>query len=67
MNRFGIQVELRNIPPLDREFFPMMRFNQAFLATARKPVAIAVERDRGQVAVCHTFIHGTDELSLIHI
>ena len=61
MNRFGIQVELRNIPPLDREFFPMMRFNQAFLATARKPVAIAVERDRGQVAVCHTFIHGTDE------
>ena len=61
MNKLGIEVSLKNIPELDPDFFPVLRFNQAFLKDTAKPVAIAVERDRGQVAVCRTFIHGTDE------
>ena len=62
MNRFGINVELKNVPVLDPEFIPLMRFNRAFLATAKKPVGIAVERADGQMASCHTFIHGTPEM-----
>ncbi len=62
MNRFGIQVELKNVPSLDPEFIPLMRFNHAFLEGAKKPVGIAVERADGQMASCHTFIHGTPEM-----
>nr|WP_325259184.1 ROK family protein [uncultured Oscillibacter sp.] len=62
MNRFGIQVELKHIPSLDPDFIPLMRFNRAFLASAKKPVGIAVERADGQMASCRTFIHGTPEM-----
>ena len=63
MNRFGINVELKHTPVLDPEFIPLMRFNQAFLEGAKKPVGIAVERADGQMAACHTFIHGTPEMA----
>ena len=62
MNRFGISVELKHVPPLDPEFIPLLRFNRAFLADAKKPVGIAVERADGQMASYHTFIHGTPEM-----
>ena len=35
MNRFGINVELKNTPVLDPDFMPLMRFNRAFLAGAK--------------------------------
>ena len=63
MNRFGINVELKHIPSLDPDFIPLMRFNRAFLAGAKKPVGIAVERSDGQMASCRTFIHGTPEMA----
>ena len=50
MNRYGIPVQCKHIPQLDKEFMPILKFNRAFLADAKKPVSIAVERDRGQVA-----------------
>ncbi len=62
MNCYGIQVDIRNKPELDPGFVPILRFNQEFLKTAKKPVAIAVERAGGQMAEVHTFIHGTPEL-----
>ena len=62
MNRFGIDVELKNVPALDPDFMPLMRFNRAFLEGAKKPVGIAVERADGQMASYHTFIHGTPEM-----
>lgn len=62
MNHHGISVEIKNIPVLDPEFTPILRFNQAFLATAAKPVSIAVERADGQMSTHHTFIHGTEEM-----
>ncbi len=61
MERFGIATELKNVPELDPGFYPILRFNRAFLETATKPVSIAVEREGGQVAVVHTFVHGTPE------
>ena len=57
MKRFGIEAELKNVPALDKAFFPMLRFNRAFLEGADKPVSLAVEREGGQVAVVHTRIH----------
>ena len=63
MERHGISVEIKNIPVLDPEFTPILRFNQAFLKTASKPVSIAVERADSQMATTHTFIHGTSEMA----
>ena len=63
MNRYGISVPCKHIPQLDQDFMPILKFNRAYLAGAKKPVSIAVERSRGQVAVKHTFIHGTPEMA----
>lgn len=62
MKKFGIDVELKNIPVLDPEFTPIFRFNQEYLKGAKKPVSVAVERADGQMAACHTFIYGTEEM-----
>ena len=63
MNRYGIEITVKNAPKLDPEFMPILQFNRAFLKTAKKPVSIAVERANGQMATCHTFIHGTPEMA----
>ena len=63
MERYGIDVTIKNSPVLDPEFTPILKFNQAFLATATKPVSIAVERADGQIATTHTLIHGTPEMA----
>ena len=63
MERYGISVQVKNAPKLDPEFIPLLKFNQAFLAGAAKPVSIAVERADGQMAACHTKIHGTPEMA----
>ncbi len=62
MERYNISVQVKNIPALDPCFIPILKFNQAFLAGAQKPVSIAVERADGQVAAFRTFIHGTPEM-----
>ena len=62
MNHHGITVEIKNIPVLDPDFTPILRFNQEFLKTATKPVSIAVERADGQMSTHHTFVHGTPEM-----
>lgn len=63
MKRLGISVECRHVPPLDPDFMPLLRFNRAFLAGAKQPVSLAVERADGQMAVCHTFLHGTPDMA----
>ncbi len=61
MNYLGIEASVRNLPELDRDFFPLYKFNHAFLATAKKPIGVAVERSGGEMASVHTFIHGTPD------
>ena len=63
MKHLGIEISLKNAPLLDPRFIPMGLFNKAFLKTAKKPVSVAVERENGQVATVHTFIHGTAEMA----
>ena len=59
----NISVSLKNVPSLDPEFAPILRWNQAFLKTASKPVSIAVERADGQISTTHTKIHGTADMA----
>ena len=63
MERYGISVDVKNVPVLDPEFTPILKINRAFLKDAAKPVSIAVERADGQIATTHTFIHGTPEMA----
>ena len=63
MNRYGIEVSLQNVPELDPAFYPMGRYNRAFLVSAKQPISVAVERADGQMAAVHTYIHGTPEMA----
>lgn len=61
MNFLGIEISVKNSPELDKGFIPMHLFNRAFLAKAKKPIGIAVERAGGEMASYPTFIIGTEE------
>ena len=61
MNHLGIEVTIKNVPPLDPGFLPLNRYYESFLKGAREPFDIAVERAGGQMAVYKTAIHGTSE------
>ena len=61
MEQLCISVSIRNRPVLEPGFIPLHAFNQAFLKTAAKPLAIAIEGSGGQVSVLKTRIHGTPE------
>ncbi len=62
MERYGVTVEVKNRPELDQDYIPLLKFNRAFLAGAKKPVSIAVERADGQMSTHHTFVYGTPEM-----
>lgn len=61
MNVYGIDVDVKNIPVLDKGFIPMAAFTRAFEASAKngQELVIAVERNQGQIAVRRCKIHGT--------
>lgn len=60
----GLEVPVKNLPPLDTGYIPMAAFCRAFDASARcgKEMAVAVERNQGCVAVRRFKIHGTPEM-----
>lgn len=63
MKRYGIEISLKNVPELDPEFYPIGRYYRAFLAGAKQPISLAVERADGQMATVHTYIHGTPDMA----
>ena len=62
MNHLGIEISVKHMPELDPGFLPLGKFFTAFLADAKQPLDVAVERSGGEVAVYKTFIHGTPEM-----
>ena len=62
MRRFGIDIEVQCVPPLDTDFIPMAQFDRAFLRTARHALTVVVERADGQRALKCTRIHGTEQM-----
>ena len=63
MQYLGIEYQMKHPPKLDPTFIPFGVWREAYLKDAKKPIAIAVERDRGRVSVHHTFIHGTPDMA----
>ena len=62
MQYLGVNYEMKHAPKLDPTFIPFGVWRAAYLNGAEHPIAIAVERDQGQVSVHRTFIHGTPEM-----
>lgn len=63
MQYLGVHYDMKHAPKLDPTFIPFGVWRQAYLNGANKPISIALERDKGQISVHHTFIHGTPEMS----
>ena len=62
MKFLGLDLNIKNVPVLDESFIPLDAFNSEFLKTAKKPIAIAVERNNDLVSVYETFIHGSNDM-----
>lgn len=63
MKIYGIEVDIKNVPVLDKTFAPLSAFNKAFLKTAKKPLSVAVERSGGLISVYDTFVNGTEDMA----
>ena len=63
MQYLGVNYELKHTPKLDPGFIPFGVWRTAYLKGAAKPLAIALERDKGRISVHHTYIHGTPEMA----
>ena len=61
MNYLGIDYSVKHRPELDPGFIPFGVWAQNYLEGATQPLAIAVEREGGQISVHHTKIYGTSE------
>ena len=62
MRYLGIEYQMKHPPRLDPTFVPFGVWREAYLKGAQKPLAIALERDKGRISVHRTFIHGTPEM-----
>ena len=63
MQYLGIEYNMKHTPILDPGYIPFGVWMDAYLKGAEKPLAIAVERDKGHISVRHTKIHGTPEMA----
>lgn len=63
MKYLGITYSIKNVPELDPGFIPFGVWADAYLESAKKSVAIAVERNEGSNSVRNTFIHGTADMA----
>ncbi len=63
MQYLGIPFTMKHTPDLDPGFIPFGVWMNRYLEGASHPIAIAVERNGGQVSVRRTFIHGTPEMA----
>ena len=63
MQYLGIEYQMNHAPKLDPTFIPFGVWREAYLKGATKPLAIALEREKGRVSVHKTFIHGTPEMA----
>lgn len=62
MNYLGIEYNINYTPELDPGYIPTGVWFEAYEKNATKPIAIAVERQDGQISVRHTNIYGTKDM-----
>ncbi len=65
MKLYGLDIPVKNLPVLDTGYVPMAAFCRAFdkSAAGGKDIAVAVERNQGQMAVRRFRIHGTPAMA----
>ena len=63
MQYLGVTYSMKNVPELDPGFIPFGVWADAYRTGAKQPIAIAVERDKGNISVRKTFIHGTEAMA----
>ena len=63
MKYLGVEYSVKYVPELDEGFIPFGVWSEAYLKGASKPIAIAVERDKGHISVRKTKIYGTAEMA----
>ena len=63
MQYLGIPYEMKHAPELDPGFIPFGVWMESYRKDAKHPIAIAVERNDGQITVQHAHIHGTAEMA----
>ncbi len=61
MKIHGLEISVKNLPVLDKGFIPMAAYCRDFEKSAAngKEIAVAVERNQGQIAARRFRIHGT--------
>ena len=59
MQYLGISFDVKHPPKLDQSFIPFGVWSAAYSKDAKQPIAIAVERNEGNISVRRTCIHGT--------
>ncbi len=62
MQYLGIDCSIKHRPQLDPDFIPFGVWREHYLQNAAHSIAIAVERNEGQISVHRTYIHGTEEM-----
>ena len=67
MQYLGMDIPVKNLPPLDPGFVPLGLFQRAYLAEATEPVTLALEHSGDAVAVVHTRLRGDDVLDHYYI
>ena len=63
MQYLGISFDVKHPPKLDQSFIPFGVWSTAYGKDAKMPIAIAVERNEGNISVRRTCIHGTEEMA----
>ena len=53
---------MQYVPALDPKFIPFGLWADAYRKGAKKPIAIAIERNEGFISVRDIFIHGTKQM-----
>ncbi len=62
MQYLGISYDMKHVPQLDKGFIPFGVWADSYAKGAKMPIAIAVERNDGNVSVRRTNIYGTVEM-----
>ena len=62
MQYLGISYDVKHVPTLDKGFIPFGVWVEAYQKGAKMPIAIAVERNDGNVSVRRANIYGTAEM-----
>ncbi|MDO4833814.1 MAG: ROK family protein [Bacillota bacterium] len=60
MNYLGIDINVKNLPPLDGDFIPMGVWMIEYEKEAKRPIGIAIEREDGKVTVFESKLRGSE-------